>query len=161
MNQQYTLILKKFTNNKSGLDGELLFNEKDSSLMMYNSFQNEWKIFKSIDSNKIIQNEIKISAPPIETYSLYPILQDPPKYESIFNVDEDSKYVNVRIKKEIVDDNIQDDIEDLNNKVTKKKKKLRFINNEYLHKLLPFLNHAYSTTNQDENIIIQKQKKII
>lgn len=159
MNQQYPLILKKYTNNKSGLDGELLFNENDSSLMMFNSFQNEWKIFNSINLEIKNQNDTKTSAPPIETYSLYPILEDPPRYDTIFNMDEDSKYVNVQIKNEMIDEHIQKDIEDLNNKVTKKKKKLRFINNDNLHKLLPFLNHAYSTTNQDENIIIQKQKK--
>jgi len=156
--QQYTLILKKYTNDKSGLDGELLFNENNSSLMMFNSIQNEWKIFYPTNMDKS-QNEMDISAPPIETYSLYPILEEPPKYDSIFNMDEDSKYVNVRIKNDIMNEYIQKDIEDLNTNVMKKKKKLRFINNENLQKLIPFLNHAYSTTNQDENIIIQKQKK--
>lgn len=157
-NQQYTLILKKYTNDKSGLDGELLFNEHNSCLMMFNSIQNEWKIFYPINMDKS-QNELNMSAPPIETYSLYPILEEPPKYDSIFNMDEDSKYVNVSIKNDIMNEYIQKDIEDLNTNVMKKKKKLRFMNNEHLQKLLPFLNHAYSTTNQDENIIIQKQKK--
>lgn len=151
------LILKKYEkanrdlqNNEIGIDGELIFNEFDSSIMMYNSLCREWK--------KFFPTCYKVdlpTAPPIETYSLYPIL-DPPRYESIFRTDEDSKYINIRLQDNPVDDSFQEEIEQLNQRAKKQKKKVKFINNEYLKKLKPYLSHAFVTTKKDEDIIIQK-----
>ena len=147
MNNQ-TIILKKYNNNEIGLDGEINFNEEDSSIMMYNSMQREWKKFFPISFT------LNLPSAPIETYSLYPIL-DPPKYESIFSSEEDSKYINIRLKDNPSDETFQNDIEQLNLRAKKQKKKIKFINNESLKKLLPYLNNAFVTTKEND-IILQK-----
>jgi len=190
MNNQ-VLILKKYSNKKIGIDGELCFNPNDSTLMMYNTIQNEWKRFypKNLDEYKIqnsskfpnfsfekslhdfsnisiIPNIPSIPSAPYHndesesenfefTHSLYPILEPPP-YESIYETEDDGKFLNVRIQDEPLDKNIQRDIILLNNKAKKNKRKLRFIKNPYLKKITPFLMNAFSTKQDNDDIIIQK-----
>jgi len=69
MNRRYNLILKKYINTKSELNGEILFNKKDLSLIMYDSFHNKWKIYKPIYLNKF--NEPSFNS------SIYSILEEP------------------------------------------------------------------------------------